>query len=570
MKRASVGSRGSSRQQSLKVQSRLADPNAPAPARRMQARAAGDANVQIDAALKNGLFRVFPSKKLMNSRTLPEELRGKPKIFGNEGQIESLFRYTKKIATQFFSASALKNLFPLYFVPDHASRLSFMSASSRSSLSGSRIPVRRSSVTPAMGAGDGEDTSLASGFKVLSNLILDNKAKACELADFCLLYVATAMVIGSESAVANALSFLERFLKLGCVRTAEVNVLFAVMMRLSEVSASFRKPVVADLSKLAALDGSLVVRLENGATHRNPELSGLCKDVLKTMGRADRGEDRFGSISNDADEQTAIESLGKFVETLEDNGQPSDIVNFVRNITSVMTRFRKSTTVLERSAACLDSVLPFTQDIPMELVYEMLDVCLTILSGEMFLDAGNAFETVELLQSLQNTIIEHVATNTVATALAGLIAKSNGQKLEMILSLLDEYVSSKNIDPDTLRKIADNMEAFHPEHKLPQYLQEEEVLERNVDPIRASIERLCNPDTYSAELSTIVAQSDAGDFQLYPDELRPILQCAWIVAHGARPENCDDDTYQTTLKIMDELTAGDGTTASLEQLGIFE
>ena len=558
MHRGSISSRSSSRQQTTHVQSRLADPTAAAPARRMGVRTAAEANIQIDTALKNGLFRVFPTKKMMNSRHLPDELKGRPKIIGNEEQVSALFRYTKKIATQFFSASALKNLFPSHFTPDNASRLSFMSASSRSSISGSRIPVRRSSVTPAVDLKSEGDTSLASGFKVLSNLILDNRQKATELTDFILLYIATAMAIGTEETISNALTFLEKFLKLGSIRAAEANILFAVMLRLCEVSRSFRKPVVSSLAKLATIEGTLVDRLENGTTHRNAELSGLCTDVLKTMGRTNTATDRFGSISDEADELSAIESLNKFVDTLEDNGQPSDMINFIRNITSVMSRFPQSVTILERSAACLDSVLPFSPAVPFELIYEILSVCLTILSGEVFLEGPDSFDAVEALQSLQTTIFTKVPPNTVAEAMIGLVAQAQGPKLEATLKLLDAHVADHDIPENILRRIAENMTAFHPGQKLPDYLQFTDVLQIDeIDPISVSLERLCNPDTFSSELASILARSPDGSFEGYPEEITEILQCAWILLHNSRPANCSDETYSTTLAIkadMDSIT----------------
>ena len=494
--------------------------------------------IEAKIPTKISLYKVPITNKLFSQRSVPKELSGRPKIIGNENQTESLFNYTKKIAQSIFTKNNFKILFPSFFKIYSNARLSFLSTSSMNSTfsNSSRIPIKRkSSILPDSDLSfedslSPEEASMSKQFEFLSK-VLENKKEVMNIPDFLLLYVASVIAVcNNNEATSNALHFLLKFLELGATRKDEVNILFAVLLRACDTAPDSREDVIKSLAKLAELETSLQDRLENGSTHRDVQLSSLCNDVLKKLGKqSSEKKEKFVSISENANEEIAIEMLGKYVETLEDNGQPSDIIDFIRNITSVMMKFKDSAMILERSASCIESVIPFCSDVPLDSLFQDLSICFSILSEEMFLNGEMSFMAVESIEKLTKTIFNSVNPKILLSALASVVAQADGIKLQRVLQYIDQYVANPpdTFTDDMLSEIYENMEIFHPsiQYSFSNIGPNIDIIEN----YERSINRLCNPETIFEELDKIISESPDGNFKTYPSYLRPILQSAFLI-----------------------------------------
>ncbi|OHS99308.1 hypothetical protein TRFO_34282 [Tritrichomonas foetus] len=550
-----------------KIESKLAKPRISTASAKLRVKQDRQLNaIEPSVVSKVSLFKITPTKKLFTQRSIPDELKGRPRIVGNEGQIDTLYQYTKKIAQELFTKQNYKILFPSCLNVQSLSRLSFLSTSSRSSSisMGSKIPVlRKSSIAPdidlSMKEPTQEDLSMKAAYTFLSQLVNSQKEKIANYCDFLLLYCALTLSICNHEAGQNALSFIPKFLKYGFTRIEEVNILFAVLLRVCDAAPEFRENVVNILAKLAQLQQSLADRLENGSTHRDANLSSLCNDVLNKLGRkSGQNNEKFKSISETVNEDIAIEMLGKYVEILEDNGQPSDIIDFVRNITSVMLKFSGSANVLERAAACVESVLPFCDEIPIDVVFHCLSLCFSILSGEMFLSGEKSFVASEAIQQLTTSIFDCIPANILIPSLASVINQANGAKLEMVLQNVGQYLKypPENFDIGLLDYITDSIELFHPDVKVPFELQKKYDPIDNIEMLEKSLERLNDPDTIFEEIDTIISLSPNGNFDNYPAYIKPILQAAYIIQNGVDEQNInsfDKDMVQHIQMVQEKL-----------------
>jgi hypothetical protein len=494
---------------------------------------------------RKSILVCVPTARIQSERKLPNELTGRSQIVGNENQIEILFNYTKGIGRTIFTMSVYDILFPKFFIPVESTRLSIMSTGSRGSSIGlgSKIPIHKTSGTNVSDSPSEDELSLEESFNIFSGLMKRQSGKIIFLTDFFLLYISVVLVLGTDSAGQNALRFLNTFLDLGEIRTAEANVLFGILIRIFD-RRGFRCSIISATVKLARLDHSLVERLENGITHRNSKLSNLCSEILEQIGKQGRSDRaRFLEISQSATEESAVESLGRFVEILEDNGQPEDIVHFIVNIVTVMTRFKTSSIVLERGSACVESVLPFTSNLSNELIFELLSICFSILSGETFLTGDNAFPAVEGLQRLLNQITTTVRPQIFVSVLIPLIAESKGVKLESVLEVLSNFIRESHIEREFIDRLCQIFVAFHPDLEIPSCLIDSNQIPDEFTLIEKSLNRLCNPHQVVLELINIMEEHADGDFTGYPIYLQGILQIAWITMIGTRPPDTDDGLW---------------------------
>ncbi|KAK8893324.1 hypothetical protein M9Y10_021741 [Tritrichomonas musculus] len=528
-------------------------------------------SIEPNSFSKRSFFKVSPTEKSLTERKLPNELLGKPRIIGNEAQIESLFYYTKEIAHNFFAKSQYSVLFPSFFNVSSISRLSFISNSSRSSSisASSKIPVlRKSSIAPDIDLTSKEpsekELSMDDAFELLNSILNKQKSSVTYLSDFYLLYVSLVLSICNQKAATNALQFLSSFLEFKSTRTQEVNILFAVLIRVCDGAPELRETVVDCLAKLAQLEPTLAKRLENGSTHRDPSLSSLCKDVIIKLGRdTTESKEIFTSISDTDDIEKAKDQLAIYVDTLEDNGQPSDIVDFVRNITSVMNRFHESAVVLERAASCVESVIPFCEDLPIELIYNCLSLCFSIMSGEMFLSGDRAFYASEAIQSLQQSIFDSIPPQNLIPALASILSQPNvsddNSKIKMVIDNIDSYIKSlpDDFDKSLVDQIYEAIDIFHPEIRKPLFSEQKECdsLE-TIDLYENSLRKLNSQDTILEEIDSLVNSSKDCNFNAYPIYLQPILQMAWIIQNEDAPlneENIDPAIYNDVHAIIEKI-----------------
>jgi hypothetical protein len=514
-------------------------------------------NISHKVPTTSSVLLSTPTSKAMAERKLPSELTGHPQIVGHEAQTEALFAYTRGIAQTIFASSAFDILFPPFLLPAECSRVSLISTGSRGSSvgTGSKIPIHRMSGMSTDNPSPSEEAlSMEAAFVVLSNAVKGKHGKAAFMSDFYLLYLGLVVVIGADVAGFNALRFLDSFLQLGVVRSPEANVLFAILIRVFD-RRGFRPLAVSATARLTQLEPALLHRLENGVSHRNAVLSTFCKDALTQMGKTaiSKKQGRFRDISIHASEQSVVDSLGKFVELLADNGQPDDLRRFLDNIVRVMTRFNKSPMVLERGAACAESVLPFFPDVTVEILFELLSVCFDILSGETFLTGDNAFPAVEGLQRLTTLIAKTAIPETFLAAMVPLVAESSGVKLESVVEALAYFVRQSQIEDEILEPISRSFATFHSDLSFPPCLVVPSDSTDQILDFEHSIDRLCSTQTVLDELINIMEHNPEGDFSGYPAYLHPVLQIAWIAMIGTRPPNTDSETWDLVTRIREEV-----------------
>jgi hypothetical protein len=491
------------------------------------------------------IFLAIPTRREMLARKLPRELMGHPKIVGRDEQVDILFRHTKAIAQKFFSPEALSSLFPKWLVPTPFGNRSRSSSSGSSIGSYSRIPVNRDSVDIDYDL----DSSLDAGFRILSNLMIDNKGRIDDLVDFCMLYAGLVTVIGSNAAGLNGLRFLSKFLSLEMSRTDEAQVLFGILSHTFE-RVGFRRVTMRCLAKLAGLEKALVDRVRKGTTHRRPELSTFFRSVLRRVGRTNAtGKPIFARIPDGADEQAAIEALEELVDTIEDNGQPEDIAGFFENVVSVIARFPQSGPILELGAVCVAAILPFAGDVDQEVLYECLSVCFGVLSGEVFLCGDNAFAAVEALQTMLDAIFMNVPPETIVEAATSLLAQAKGEKLDAVLRNLE--VATENIPEANLDHGFQNMIVFHPEIQLPQFLRAVEDPTDIIDYYERSLDRLGRPETVFEEFADIIESHPENEISEYPTYLQSLFQSMWIIAAGERPKGTSNETWKRTTALQE-------------------
>lgn len=551
------------------IKSKFAPRNSEISTRNMKLKEKSSLNVESNSLeSKKSFFKVIPTEKLLALQSLPSELKGKPRIIGNEAQLEALFNHTKEIAHTVFAKAQYNILFPSFLNTSSISRLSFLSNTSRSSTisTNSKIPImRKSSIAPDTDIMTKEpsekELAMRDAFELLNSILSKQKSTINNLSGFFILYVGLILAICTQKAAKNALDFLSTFLEFKSTKTQEVNILFAVLIRVCDSAPELRDTVIDCLAKLAKLEPSLAKRLENGSTHHDASLSSLCNDVFVKLGRnITEKKEIFTSISDTADIDCAIDQLGVYVETLEDNGQPSDIIDFVRNIISVMNRFSESAIVLQRAANCVESIIPFCEDLPIELTYNCLSLCFSIMSGEMFLNGENAFTASEAIQSLTRTIFDSIPPQDLIPALTSILKQKSksddNSKIKMVLDNIESYVRllPNDLDATLLDQIYEALDSFHPEIKKPSFCTRKSIdPSENVAELEDSIRKLNSPDTILDEINSLVEKSTDCDFSSYPSYLIPMLQIAWIIKNRDAPlneNNADPLLYDNVHKIM--------------------
>ncbi|KAH0787925.1 hypothetical protein GPJ56_008133 [Histomonas meleagridis] len=417
----------------------------------------------------------------------------------------------------------------------------------------SHIPVfRKSSLFPNANLNDSspENFSFSSAFEHLETLITKCKTKVIAITDFCLLYPSLILSINQNSSE-SALHFLNEFLELKSTRSQEANILFAVLINLYNSFSDEKELVVSVLGKLAQLEDCICTRLQNGAKHQDENLSSLCIKVLTKIGIQikDSGT-QFSNISENSDEKEAIQILSEYVEALENNGQPSDISDFMMNIVTVMQRFNDSAVVLVHAATCAEAVLPFYTEASVEVVYHCISICASILSGETFLNGDKSFEASEAIQNLFNELFQNISPEILRKSIEANVAESNDMKLKPILEQL-HMIKCDNSE-EFIKPIIDSLEIFHPKYELPQFLMKLKK-KKSFELLQESIQRLTNPETVFEEIEEVTCKSVDGDFGNYPKHLLVMLQTSWIIKTRKIPPNCDENMYNDVMNSIQKI-----------------
>jgi hypothetical protein len=228
------------------------------------------------------IFKMPPTMQTLSARTVPEQLSGHPRIFGNPEQADLLYTYTRSIAQQIFVLGFLKLLFPTSIaamknmvVADYARKKS-------------RIPsARHSSATPDIASEIEATTDHLNLYIPLDQLkshMRMRRSQILAIADFCLLYGAS-VVLFCEKDDENrlqALFFLRKLLQLGITaRPCEFAILFAILIRQGDADARIRGHSVDVLAQLADHSVDIYSRLEAGSAHHDQVLAAVCTDAVQ-------------------------------------------------------------------------------------------------------------------------------------------------------------------------------------------------------------------------------------------------------------------------------------------------
>jgi len=483
--------------------------------------------------IKGESFKKEPRSKDLNERILPIKLRGRPRIIDNDEQIECLYEYVKNIAHEYFDPVSMKALFPKDLHPKYAARLSFLSNQSRDSISStSHIPIfRRSSILSEADLNDETEeraSSLSKGFALLKSRIVSMPKKMIALSDFCMLYCSIVIAISDTKNAKMTLSFLLEFFKLSITRVQEMGILFAVLLRVASAKSELREESVQIMGSLALSNQEILTRLQNGVS--SEKFGAVCAESLSLIGVEVKIEKRKATF-NMVDEASAIDSISKFIDLLEDSSQLEDVSFFVRNMIEAMYKFNSSSSLLERAATCLEF---FIQDcsliqIPLDIAYKCLSVCISIHCGDIFLSGDKCIEAQEAIKKLISAIFNNLQSTILLEALAAIIMKSNEEKITSVLSLLCDHIkySNKLFTDDELKIINVTIHTYHPNYNssfdfLPQTYS---FLYKILD----SFGRLTRLDSSEMlnEIVTCIMESPNGNFDGYPFKLQQFLRSVW-------------------------------------------
>ena len=411
---------------------------------------------------KIDLFKLLPTKKSYENRKLPKELIGKPRIIGHETQIKILYTYTKSIAKEFFNSSIYLIFFPKNFIPEKNTRLSILSTTSRDSTS-SHIPIfRKSSIAfdfDLESDFDQTTVDLSKAFSYLENIISTTPKKAIALTDFYILYLSLVIAINEKLYLSKAIDVINLFFTLPLEKINETNILFAVFLRI-DLNVSKRSEIISILNKLTKFDSTIIERLQNGSTHKDQNISSLCLEVLNSIGIISKNiNNSFINLKDNFDENSAIESLNKFIDKIEDNSQPEDFLEFIKNIIDIMIRFPTSSIILERSTNCLIFVLNDCPNLPIpaDILTECLLLCYSIQSSEIFLSGDLCFEAQESIKQFLEISFINVNSIQLINTYCALISQSNGNKLETIITFLNDNLKKTKFSNDQLQLLSKSL-----------------------------------------------------------------------------------------------------------------
>jgi hypothetical protein len=336
----------------------------------------------------------------------------------------------------------------------------------------------------------------------------------------------------------QALFFLKQLLRLDLgPRPHEFSILFAILIRQGAATPAIRGSSIDVLARLADLDADVYARVVAGASHRDPDLSDLCREA---MGQTTRETDEpqqptpraFAEIPSDAPQAVVVERLTTYLRAFDEPLSPPDPIAFLRTVLKAVRRLMADAAVLLHGCGCLRVGVRLCHPCPIELAADMLDFCFDALSGDLFYDGPGSFEAVEAVQNLSNDLFAELPQNVLLPAVAAAVAttKSDGH-LAPLLAKLSEYLGSTRVAERPLAEIAAALETFHPRFTAwPDFLPRGDF-----DRMAGSIGRLMNPDTVFEEMDAIVAAGDAAVIENYPLYLRGFLQRAFWLYTDTEP-----------------------------------
>jgi hypothetical protein len=493
------------------------------------------------------------------NRSVPEQLAGHPRIYGNPDQADLLYNYIRTIAQQIFVPGFFKTLFPNSF---GAMKNIVISTFSKKK---SRIPTsRHSSVTPEFASeieSASEKLNLSVPLDQLKRLMRTRRSQILAITDFCLLYPGAALLFceKDDENQLQALFFLKQVLQLGIPdRPSEMGILFAILIRQGDSDPRIRGHSVDVLAMIADLNVEIFARLETGSTHHDLILASLCADAIQRTtsqptALSPSAVPDFPEIPSEATPEITIQILTANTEALEQGRQPGDPISFIRQILNVLTQLADVPAVLEKGSDCIRLSFVLCQPLPVEIAAQILEFCFGILSGESFYHGRDSFDAVEAVQNLSNALFEQTAPEILLSAVAATVARTTDRNLPLLLNKLKEYTkfSGEVITSRHLEEIADALDAYHPGFSpRPDILQRESPAV--LDEMEESIGRLMDAETVFEEMETVIGEGDSTKILEYPLYLRGFLQRAFLLWREREPAGMTENQKGLAKSMLTE------------------
>ena len=500
----------------------------------------------------------------LNSRKLPNDLQGKPRIIGNPSAVESLFRYIKSVAQHFFVPEFQSRVFPKSLSILHQITVTKYERQKNAK----KNP--RSSIAVATEINNidnkSKDLDLKPVFNQFSEIMKKLKNPLLPLTDFLILYCAYLLVVceGDQENLLPALYFLKNILQFELPqRNQESEILASVLLKQGDSEPNVRGHSIQALSFLINYNPTILNRVKVGCEFHEKSLSEFCKDVIKFM-RKKLPSDQppppptFAQISPSADLTVCDEMMTSFITAIENGEKPRDICGFIHNIAQTMQRFIDSPVILGKGAnnigLALNLLLPSP---PIETVSEAIKLCFSLLSGESFLTGNDSFDALEAIQSLSNNIFEIIPTELLIPAISATIATTDESHIHLLLRKFSEYYQNNRseINQRQLTEIASTLDAFHPSFtERPSFLKINIGFDNRLAQMTNSIEKLMNPETVFTEMENVIQQDPAilNDYPLY---LRGFLQRAYLLYNGEEPVGMSDEQKQLADEMMQDINS---------------
>lgn len=510
---------------------------------------------------KNDIFKLVPTMKNLNDRSLPSDLLGKPKIVGNSTAVEQIFRYIRSIGQNYFVPEFQAVVFPKPLSILHQLTIN-------KSKESKKIPKKRQSII----GGDLSDSEskvkeldLNPVFKQFTTMIKKQKIPLLALTDFIFLYCAYVLVVceGDTKNLLIPLFFLKQFLQIDVPnRINEAEILVSVLMKQCDADPTVRGHSIQLLAQVIEYNESLFARINAGIGYHNQSVSDFCKEVASFVNRKTGivqpppPAPTFTQISQNASEKIVIQMMDSFISNFDNGEVPRDPIQFINNIVQTMQRLNRSPLVLTKGSQCiLGSFSLLGDNPPIEIVSEVIELCVSILCGESYLSGNESFEALDGLNTLMNSIFSSVPSDPLLSAIAAIIATTDSESiLHLLLKKLAEYCqeNSDQVNQRQLNEIESALDAFHPEFTdKPSFLQSNTEEVNRLTSMTESIEKLLNPDSVFQEMERVIAL-DPEILNDYPLYLRGFLQRAYFLYHNTEPIGMPDDQKEIAVSMVQQ------------------
>ncbi|KAK8837647.1 hypothetical protein M9Y10_036179 [Tritrichomonas musculus] len=514
---------------------------------------------------RSNIFLHQPTMSGLNGRKLPDDILGKQKTVGNGNSLDLLFRYINKIGKPFFVPEFSNLVFPKALSTLH--QITVSKYESKKNLK--KNP--RSSIAVASEITDTDnkpkDLGLTPVFDQFNLMIRNNKNQLMCMTDFLLLYCAYLIIVceGNSDNMNLPLYFLKIFIQLPDLpkRPQEAEVLASALMKKAGSEPAVRGHSTEAMNFLVHYENSILNRVRSGCECHDTALSEFCRKVMALFnGGLPTNQapppPTFATISEIATESVSNDMMTSFLSAFEAGEKPRDLISFISNIVQTMNRFARSAPILEKGSNLIKFSLNLLQPSPpIETVSQVINLCYSILSGELFLSGNDSFDALEAIQSLSNIIFEIIPSDVLLAAIAATIANSADSLLCLLMKKLSEYYQEhrNEINKRQLAEIASTLDAFHPDFKeRPPFLNINFGLDEKLASMTESIEKLMNPDTLFEEMENVIKQDPAilNDYPLY---LRGFLQRAYYLYHNEEPAGMSEDQRQLAESMTQEINS---------------